>query len=183
MSTNENDQRGIGSLAGRISRRRLLKGATISFGGLALADLLRMQSVAGIPGADERSVVVVFQAGGPSHLETWDMKPEAPVEYRGEFSSIATDIAGYRVGEYMPRLAQMCRQVAILRSTFHDQGEHGQACHTVLTGYKPTKGDPGNEFPSVGSIVSKELGPRESGVPPYIATMTSLPSSNARRVK
>jgi hypothetical protein len=157
----------------------MLRGTVLGFGGIALADLLRMQAAAGIPEADERSVIIVFQAGGPSHLETWDMKPDAPVEYRGEFGSIATDLPGYRVGEYMPRLSQMCRNLAILRSTWHDQGEHGQACHTVLTGYRPTKGDPGNEFPSVGSIVSKELGPRHNGVPPYVATMTSLPSSNA----
>jgi hypothetical protein len=157
----------------------MLRGTVLGFGCFALADLLRMQAVAGTPGADERSVIIVFQSGGPSHLETWDMKPEAPVEYRGEFSSIVTDLPGYRVGEFMPRLSQMCRKLAILRSTYHDQGEHGQACHTVLTGYKPTKGQPGNEFPSAGSIVSKELGPRQSGIPPYIATMTSLPSSNA----
>lgn len=163
----------------RISRRNWLKGAAVSFGGATLADLFRQQSEAALPTAEDRSVIVVFQAGGPSHLDTFDMKPDAPVEYRGEFSSIATDLPGYRVGEHMPHMAKLCGKLSILRSVFHDQGEHGQACHTVLTGYRPTKGDPGNEFPSIGSIVSKELGPRSSGVPPYIATMTSLPSSNA----
>jgi len=167
-----------------VSRRTMLRGSAISFGGAMLANLLRHQAAAAdaptanVPASD-RSVIVVFQAGGPSHLETWDMKPQAPVEYRGEFDSIATDLPGYRVGEYMPRLSQQCGKLSILRSVFHDQGEHGQACHTVLTGYRPTKGDPGNEFPSVGSIVSKELGPRASGIPPYVATMTSLPSPNA----
>lgn len=151
----------------------------MGFGGAMLAQLLRRDAAAGATDPDARSVIVVFQAGGPSHLETWDMKPDAPVEYRGEFSSIATDLPGYRVGEHMPHLARLCGKLAVLRTVFHDQGEHGQACHTVLTGYRPTKGDPGNEFPSVGSVVSKELGPRVGGVPPYVATMTSLPSSNA----
>lgn len=167
-----------------ISRRRLLQAGAVSFGGAALADLLRRQAAAGDAGAgndgaDKRSVIVVFQAGGPSHLETWDRKPQAPVEYRGEFSGIDTSIPGYQVGEYMPRLAKLCHKLAILRSVYHDQTEHGQGVHAVLTGYRPTKGDPGNEFPSVGSIISKELGPRASGIPPYVATMTALPSSNA----
>lgn len=171
------------------SRRRFLRGASVAFGGMALADLLRLEALSGearsaeagekSASAEKRSVIVIFQAGGPSHLETWDMKPNAPVEYRGEFAQIDTDVPGYRIGEYMPHLSKLCRKLAILRSVFHDQGEHGQACHTVMTGYKPTKGDPGNEFPSVGSIVSKELGPRANGIPPYVATMTSLPSSNA----
>ncbi|HEX5445336.1 MAG TPA: DUF1501 domain-containing protein, partial [Pirellulales bacterium] len=160
------------------SRRRLLQAGAVSFGGLALADLLRREAAAS-PETDQRSVIVVFQAGGPSHLETWDLKPQAPVEYRGEFTGIDTTIPGYQVGEYMPRLAKLCHKLTILRSVYHDQTEHGQGVHTVLTGYKPTKGDPGNEFPSVGSIVSKELGPRASGIPPYIATMTALGSSNA----
>ncbi|HEX7446203.1 MAG TPA: DUF1501 domain-containing protein [Pirellulales bacterium] len=161
-----------------VSRRRLLHAGAVSFGGFALADLLRREAAAS-PESDKRSVIVVFQAGGPSHLETWDLKPQAPVEYRGEFTGIDTTIPGYQVGEYMPRLAKLCHKLAILRSVYHDQTEHGQGVHTVLTGYKPTKGDPGNEFPSVGSIVSKELGPRASGIPPYIATMTALGSSNA----
>ncbi len=146
---------------------------------MALADLLRLEATAATGIADKRSVIVVFQAGGPSHLETFDMKPDAPVEYRGEFASIDTDIPGYRVGEFMPHLAKMCSKFSILRTVNHDQGDHPQACHTVLTGYRPTRGDPGNEFPSIGSVVAKELGPRANGIPPYIATMTSLGNSNA----
>ena len=61
-------------------------------------------------------MIVVFQAGGPSHLETWDLKPQAPVEYRGEFTGIGTSLPGYQVGEYMPRLAKQCHKLAILRS-------------------------------------------------------------------
>lgn len=162
-----------------VSRRCFCRAGAVSFGGLALAELLEREAAAGTAESDKRSVIVVFQAGGPSHLETWDMKPDAPVEYRGEFSSIDTSIPGYRVGEYMPRLAKLCHKLAILRTVYHDQMDHGQGVHTVLTGYKPTKGTPDNEFPSVGSIVAKELGPRATGLPPYIATMTALPSSNA----
>jgi hypothetical protein len=109
----------------------------------------------------------------------WDMKPDAPVEYRGEFSSIETDIPGYRVCELMPNLAKICRKLAILRTVYHTDGEHSQASHTMLTGYGPTKGDPANEVPSCGSIVAKELGPRASGMPPYVATQTAFRSGYA----
>ena len=163
----------------RTSRRSFLAAGAAVFGGPALADLLRREAAAGVPVADKRSVIVIFQAGGPSHLETWDMKPDAPIEYRGEFKSIPTNLPGYRIGEYIPHLARICDRLAILRSVYHDQTEHGQACHTYLTGYRPTKNDPGNEFPSCGSIISKTLGPREGGVPAYVATMQSLPSGNA----
>jgi hypothetical protein len=167
-----------GSGAAALSRRGFLKQSAVGIGGLALANLLRGEAAAGTA-TEKRSVIVLFQAGGPSHLETWDLKPAAPVEYRGEFKGIDTSIPGYQVGEYMPKLARLCHKLAILRSVYHDQTEHGQGQHTVLTGYKPTKNDPGNEFPSAGSIVSKELGPRPGGIPAYVATMTALQNSNA----
>ena len=74
----------------------------VSFGGMALANLLQSEAAAGIsPGADKKSVILLWQPGGPSHLDMWDMKPDAPVEYRGEFNSIPSDIPGYRVSELM----------------------------------------------------------------------------------
>ena len=152
----------------------------VTFGGMALANLLRTKrSREPSAAAEKRSVILLFQAGGPSHLETWDLKPNAPVEYRRRVQRHRHSVPGYQVGEYMPRLAKLCHKLAILRSVYHDQTEHGQGVHTVLTGYKPTKNSPGNEFPSVGSIVAKELGPRANGMPPYIATMQALDSSNA----
>ncbi len=169
---------------GAMSRRGFMQAGAVAFGGAALANLLSEEALAGSTAAssaaaEKRSVIVVYQAGGPSHMETWDLKPNAPIEYRGEFKEIGTSIAGYKVGEYMPNLAKLCHKLAILRSVYHDQTEHDQAHHTVMTGYRPTQGAPGNEFPSVGSIVAKELGPRANGMPPYIAAMTSLPCSNA----
>ena len=89
-----------------LSRRSFLRAGGLAFGGLALANLLRQEACAGTAESEKRSVIVLFQAGGPSHLETWDLKPNAPVEYRGEFKGIGTSIPGYQVGEYMPRLAK-----------------------------------------------------------------------------
>ncbi|HEX3997687.1 MAG TPA: DUF1501 domain-containing protein [Pirellulales bacterium] len=172
----------VGAVPQSISRRGFMRRGAVAIGGIALVNLLRQEALAagsGSAAAEKRSVILLFQQGGPSHLETWDMKPNAPIEYRGEFKGISTSIPGYQVGEYMPRLAKLCHKLAILRSVYHDSTEHSQGVHTVLTGYKPTKNAPGNEFPSVGSIVAKELGPRANGMPPYIATMTAIDSSNA----
>ena len=74
--------------------------------------------------ADKRSVILLWQPGGPSHLDMWDMKPDAPIEYRGEFTSIPSDIPGYRVSELMPKLSQMCNKLAILRSSCRGCNRH-----------------------------------------------------------
>jgi hypothetical protein len=158
----------------RIDRRAFVKAGAVSFGGAMLANLLASEARANVSAtADKRSVLLIWQPGGPSHLETWDVKPDAPIEYRGEFGSISTDLPGYRVGELMPKLSQMCRKLTILRSVHHDMTEHSQATHTTLTGYAPTKGDPAQEAPSCGSIVAKELGWRD-GFPGYIAVQEAL---------
>jgi hypothetical protein len=155
-------------------RRRLLRSSAVSFGGLALANLLRHEALAGVsPTADKKSVLLLFQPGGPSHLETWDMKPDAPAEYRGEFTSIPTNLPGYRVCEFLPKLATMCDKLTILRSVYHNMNEHSQAVHTTLTGYAPTKGDPAQEAPSCGSIIAKQLGWR-AGMPGYIAVQEAI---------
>ena len=157
-----------------VSRRGFIRAGAVSFGGMALANLLRSEAAGGVsPSADKKSVILLWQPGGPSHLDMWDMKPDAPVEYRGEFNSIPSDIPGYRVSELMPKLSQMCNKLAILRSVHHTMNEHSQATHTVLTGYAPIKGDPLQEAPSVGSIVAKELGWRE-GLPGYIAVQEAI---------
>ncbi len=157
-----------------INRRGFIRAGSVTFGGLALESLLRHEAQAGVSAtADKLSVILCFMPGGPSHLDMWDMKPDAPVEYRGEFSSIATDLPGYRVCEFMPNLAKMCGRLAILRSCHHGENEHSQGVHTVLTGYPPTKGDPAQEAPSCGSIIAKELGSR-GGLPGYIATQQAI---------
>jgi hypothetical protein len=145
-----------------------------------LANLLRAQARAADSAAQQRNVIFIYQGGGPSHLETWDPKPEAPSDYRGEFDTIATSLPGYRVGQYMPNLAKLCDRLAILRTVYHNAGDHGEASHVYMTGYRPLAGTPKNEAPSTGSIVSKELGPRpDSGLPAYIATRAKLPSGAA----
>lgn len=158
----------------QITRRGFVRAGAVSFGGAALANLLQHEAAAATaPAADKLSVIFLWQPGGPSHLDMWDMKPDAPLEYRGEFTSIPTNLGDYRVCEFMPKLAQMCDKLAILKSVYHNMNEHSQGSHAVLTGYAPTKGDPDQEAPCCGSIVAKELGWR-AGLPGYIAVQQAL---------
>src|ERR1043166_2073390 len=89
----------------RLTRRGFLQAGVVSFGGASLANLLRNEPQAGATANDRRSVILCFQSGGPSQIDMWDMKPDSPIEYRGEFTTIPTNLPGYRVCDLMPRLA------------------------------------------------------------------------------
>lgn len=154
-----------------LSRRGILRAGAVSFGGLALANLLKHEAAANVSrAADKKSVIFLVQKGGPSQIDMWDMKPDAPLEYRGEFASTGTDIPGYRICDMMPKLATMCGKLAILRSVHHTMTDHGEGMHIHMTGYAPIRNirSSGQQAPSIGSIVSKELGWR-AGLPGYIA--------------
>ena len=115
--------------------------------------------------------IVLFLQGGCSQLDTWDMKPDAPAEYRGEFDSIATATPGYRICEHLPMLAARSRQFNVLRSVHHGTPSHEAAIHWVLTGYDypgaNTTTKNRNDKPSVGSFVAKVRGPSQPGLPAY----------------
>jgi Protein of unknown function (DUF1501) len=151
-----------------ISRRDLLKVGALSFGGLGLADLLRTSAQASPSDRKDLSVILLWQGGGPSHLDMWDLKPEAPAEFRGSFNPIPSAIPGYQVSEHLPYSARVVDKLAILRSVSHPDGGHASAAHLILTGYKPTNDIPSNEVPSYGSIVGKELGSKQAGFPAYV---------------
>ncbi|MDB5391766.1 MAG: hypothetical protein JWM11_7412 [Planctomycetaceae bacterium] len=167
----------LNSLPGlQMTRRGLLRMGAVALGGGVLADLLKHEAeAAGSSVTEKRSVILLMQKGGPSQLDMWDMKPDAPVEYRGEFSSIASNIPGYRVCELMPKLSQMCDRLAILRTVYHTMMDHGEGMHIAMTGYAPIRNikASGQQAPSLGSIVSKELGWR-AGLPGYIAVQREI---------
>lgn len=143
--------------------------------GLTLNGLLQGQAAAaeaGKPGRDNVSLIILFLKGGLSTIDTLDMKPQAPVEFRGEFDPIATNVSGIEVCSHLPRLSRHADKFALLRSFTHANSDHGPADHWMLTGYAPRAGfnpnlKPNNQYPSLGSIVSRSLGPRGS-VPPYV---------------
>lgn len=159
------------------SRRSFLQLGTLALGGLGLSDLLRLRASAqeaGAPSAADTSVIFVWLPGGPGHMETYDMKPNAPVEYRGLFSPIKTNVSGMDVCELLPLHAKCADKYTIIRSVSHEFADHGGGHKRFLTGYKP-KEPTGfvNDFPMVGSVVSKLRQNVKRGVPNYIAEVDS----------
>jgi hypothetical protein len=158
-----------------ITRRRLLHiGASGLIGGLSLPRLLDLQARAATPQpAQAQACIFLFLEGGPSHIDMWDLKPDAPAEIRGPFRPIKTSVTGTFVSEHLPRCAKVAHKFTILRSHSHNDNGHNTGYHYVLTGYRADFPDgttraPNNHlYPSAGSIIARELGPR-SPVPVYI---------------
>jgi hypothetical protein len=164
-----------------VSRRRFLRAGVLGLTGLSLADMLRVRAAradAGQPTRDT-SVILIWKGGGPSHLDMWDLKPDAPVEYRGEFKPIPTNVPGIQVGEHLPLSAKVMDKFAILRSVTHPDSGHESASHYLLTGYRPTNDIPAQEMPSYGSITSRVRGPRRPGLPAYVAVPKTPRSASA----
>jgi hypothetical protein len=144
-----------------ISRRDFLRVGALTVGGLSMADLLRLNAQAAGP-APDKSVIMVFLHGGPSHLDMYDMKPAAPVEFRGEFRPIHSNVPGMDVCELMPRQAQIMDKLAVLRG-LHFVEEH--SAHSLWTGYPERI-----QRPAFGSVVSYLKG-KQDGLPPYVSLM------------
>jgi len=147
-----------------LTRRNFLKIGGLAMGGLSLPQILQAEAVSGAP-RSHKAVIMIFLPGGPPHLDMWDMKPNAPVEIRGEFQPIKTNVPGIEICEYMPRLATMMDKVAILRSIVGAVDEH--AAFQCQTGRLSRNQAPGG-WPSIGSVVAKLQGPAHPAVPPFI---------------
>ncbi len=145
-----------------ISRRDFLRVGALSVGGLSLADLLRLEAKGASGPTPGKSVIMVFLHGGPSHLDMYDMKPQAPVEFRGEFRPIRTNVPGMEICELMPRQARIMDRLAILRG-LHFVEEH--SAHSLWTGYPERI-----NRPAFGSVVSY-LKAAQDGLPPYVSLM------------
>src|SRR5687767_13053600 len=123
----------------RLSRRRMLA-ASASLGSITLPAFLQLRNASAnsaTPKVKAKSCIILYCWGGMSHHETWDPKPDAPVEYRGEFRPIATAVPGIRIGEHMPRLARHAGELAIVRSMHHRSSAHGKGMYWNLTGHAP----------------------------------------------
>jgi uncharacterized protein (DUF1501 family) len=170
-----------------IARRDFLRlGAAGVFGfGLSLPEILARQARAAELGRStpDVSLIFLFLHGGLSTIDTLDLKPDAPVEFRGEFKPIATNVPSVSVGEHLPQLARNMDRLALIRSFRHHNSDHGPADHYMLTGYFPQAGfnhglNPNNQKPSHGSIIARKLGPRGS-VPPYVCLPKMHPSTGS----
>ena len=148
-----------------VSRRSFLKIGGLAMGGLSLPQLLEAEANAGIR-SSQRSVIMIFLAGGPPHQDMVDLKPEAPVEYRGEFSPIHSSVPGIDVCEHMPLLAQRMDQLAVIRTLVGSEGRHSayQCLHA-----HPTLPQPPGGWPCFGSAVSKLAGPTNREIPASVA--------------
>jgi uncharacterized protein DUF1501 len=155
-----------------INRRDFIRVGTLGFVGLSLPDLFCLQAAAADGGASARakSVVLLWMDGGPAQLDTWDPKPNAPSDVRGEFKPLATNVNGIQISELLPKMAKQMDKVALLRTLSHNEGAHERAQHLMLTGWHPL---PSLVYPSMGAVTAKELG-AVGTLPPYVA----IPSSD-----
>ncbi len=165
-------------------RRDFLRLGTASLFGMsfALPSLLARQARAAAEGKMTRpvSLIYLFLHGGLSTIDTFDLKPDAPAEFRGEFKPMSTNVPGIQVCEHLPKLARHLDKLSLIRSFRHHNSDHGAADHYMLTGYFPQAGfnpglKPNNQRPAFGSIIARKLGPLGS-VPPYVCLPKMHPS-------
>jgi len=132
----------------------------------SIGDVARAKSSAAK--GNDNAAILIWLDGGPSHLDMYDMKPEAPAEYRGIWMPTPTNVPGIEITEMFPRQAQLADKFSIVRSLHHDTGGHFHGGHYMLTTKSLGAGNEG-KFPSIGSIVARERGPRRRGMPSYIS--------------
>src|SRR5436309_6321045 len=138
---------------------------------LGLPQILRAREQSARPGTSPRqtSVFLLWLDGGPSHMDLYDLKPDAPAEYRGIWRPIRTRVPGFDIGELFPKQARVTNLFSMVRSLHHDTGDHFAGGHRMLTtkdmGVSGVSN--GQRFPGIGAVVSRELGPRRTGMPAY----------------
>ena len=158
---------------GPLKRREFLSAGALGVGGLCLPNLFRMQAQAANSGTSidqETSVIFVWLPGGPPHMDMYDMKPNAPAEYRGAFHPIATNVSGMEVCELMPLHARIADRYSIVRSVAHTFADHGGGHKRVMTGRIPlTPVDTVNDSPAAGSIVAKCREGKIREIPNYVS--------------
>jgi hypothetical protein len=156
-----------------VRRRDFLRVGALGVGGLTLSSYLRKSHAGEVSSSKATSAIFINLAGGPSHMDTFDLKPGAPSEYRGEFNPIQTNISGIEISEHLPKLAQQMDKFALVRGVSHTLAAHDLGSLYVNTGNRPI---PSMEFPGYGSVVSKELG-GPNDLPLYVATGGGRPKA------
>ena len=153
-------------------RRDFIRIGSLGALGITLDHVLRAASATQ---KKKMSCILIWQSGGCSHLDTFDMKPDAPAETRGEFKPISTNVAGLQVCEHLPMTAKQADKFTVLRSMHSKENDHDRAITYLLTGYAPL---PTLGFPSMGSVVAKEFG-GTGGIPPYVVMPDTVPEYGA----
>ena len=151
------------------SRRSVLKTSLAGLGGLTLPGLMKLRAE-GKAASSNKSVILLWMTGGPSHIDTWDPKSEMPLEIRGPFKTILTKLPGTRICEYLPKQAAMLDKFTLIRSVDcrHSNHEPNMVMQTANLTNEPRTNPKAKYFPSFGSIVAKHRGPNHPGMPPYV---------------
>ena len=177
-----------------LHRREILRAGGLSLLGLSLADFVRhrgdLQAAeaagdvrTGAAFGKAKACIVLFMWGGPAHQDTWDMKPDAPENIRGEFRPIASQVPGIHVCEHLPRMSQRTDKLCIVRSMTHDNGDHTPSTHYLLTGMAPPRSiDKRSQWPHMGAVLS-QLGRGEGALPPFVSMRPKLENTVPRFVE
>lgn len=173
-----------------ITRREVLRAGSLGLFGLSLPQLLERRSLAFSQAADfgpqfgrAKACILLFMWGGPAHQDTWDLKPDAPPEVRGEFRPIATKVPGLDICEHFPRLSMRTDKLAVIRSMTHGNVDHTTSTHYLLTGQPPPQtSDLRKDWPHVGSVMSR-LGWGRAPLPPFVSMRPKLENDVPRFVE
>jgi hypothetical protein len=166
------DAGATGKYCDGLSRRSFLQLGVAGMASVGLPQILRAKEASSAKaGSKDTSVILLWLDGGPSHMDLYDLKPDAPAEYRGLWKPIRTNVSGFDITELFPKQAKVADKFSIVRSLHHDTGDHFAGGHRMLTakdmGVSGANATP--KFPGIGAIVSREIGPRRQGMPGYVA--------------
>ena len=159
-------------------RRWFLKAGVLGAAGLGLPELLRQEALAG-PAARDKSVIILWMRGGPSHIDMWDTKPHAPVEYRGEFGTMSTNVPDIQLSDMLPKTASIMDRWSIIRSLYHHDAGHSTGDQICFTGYNSGMNADENIHPSCGSIVAEQLGHLNPTLPSYVMIPRMVPGTGS----
>ena len=174
------------------TRRQLLFDSYLGLGGLALLDLLAADkgraATTETPNplkprpqhhrAKAKSCIFLFMEGGVSQMDTFDPKPDAPAEYRGEFGTMSTAVPGVQLTDMLPRCAAIMEQWSIIRSLYHGDAGHSSGDQICFTGYPAGRNPDENIHPSCGSIVSEQLSHQSPELPAYVMIPRMVPDAD-----
>lgn len=170
------------------SRRGVIRAGSLGLFGLSLPQLWTGRTQAAEAAWEAtfgraKQCIFLFMWGGPAHQDTWDLKPKAPREVRGEFSPISTVVPDIQISEHFPLLAQRTDKLAIIRSMTHDNVDHTPSTHFLLTGQAPPPvSDLSRDWPSIGSVLSK-LNHGQPPMPPFVSMRPTVPGDVPRFVE
>lgn len=156
-----------------LNRRSFLKLGVAGMATIALPQILRAraESAKSLGGRKNTKVILIWLDGGPSHMDMYDMKPEAQAEYRGLWKPIRTKVPGFDITEMYPKQAKVTDKFSVVRSLHHDTGDHFAGGHRMLTAKDlgVSGANTAQKFPCIGAVVNRELGSRQPGLPGYVA--------------